>query len=80
MLFRSVPLRVYEPGPPVVAVHGSGAAATLVLSNVTATGETVLTRMTLADEQIIALGDATGDFTTWAGDFLGAYVEGRAPR
>ena len=75
-----VPLRVYEPGPPVVAVHGSGTAATLVLSNATATGESVLTRMTLADEQIIALGDATGDFTTWAGDFLGAYVEGRAPR
>ena len=72
-----VPLRVYEPGPPVVTVQGGGAAATLLLSNTTPGGETVLTRMTLADEQIIALGDATGDFTTWAGDFLGAYIEGR---
>ena len=72
-----MPLRVYEPGPPVVSVLGGGASGTLLLSNATGSGETVLTRMTLADEQIIALGDATGDFTTWAGDFLGAYIEGR---
>jgi len=72
-----VPLRVYEPGPPVVTVTGGGASGTLLLSNATATGEHPVTRMTLTDEQIIALGDATGDFTTWAGDFLGAYIEGR---
>ncbi|MGE3857335.1 MAG: hypothetical protein AB7G21_10320 [Dehalococcoidia bacterium] len=75
-----VPMRVYEAGPPVVSVQGGGAAATLLLSNLAPNGERVATRMTLADEQIIALGDATGDFTTWAGDFLGAYVEGRGGR
>ena len=31
----------------------------------------------MTDEQIVALGDAAGDFATWAGDFLGAYVEAR---
>lgn len=72
-----VPMRVYEAGPPMASVQGGGAAATLLLSNVAADGQRVSTRMTLADEQIIALGDATGDFTTWAGDFLGAYIEGR---
>lgn len=75
-----VPMRVYEPGPPVVSVQGGGATATLLLSNLTADGQRVATRMTLADEQIIALGDAAGDFTTWAGDFLGAYIEGREGR
>ena len=72
-----VPLRVYEPGPPVVTVSGS-APGVLLLSNSTAAGEPVEARMSLSDEQIIALGDATGDFTTWASDFLGAYIEGRA--
>lgn len=75
-----VPMRVYEPGPPVVSVQGGGPSATLLLSNLAADGQRVATRMTLADEQIIALGDAAGDFSTWAGDFLGAYVEGRAER
>lgn len=72
----AVPLRVYEPGPPVVTVTG-GAPGMLLLSNVTPAGDAVEARMSLSDEQIIALGDATGDFTTWAGDFLGAYIEGR---
>ena len=72
-----VPLRVYEPGPPVVAVLGGGPTGTLLLTNATPSGENLVTRMTLADEQIVALGDAAGDFATWAADFLGAYIEGR---
>ena len=71
-----VPLRVYAPGPPVVTVK-SGAPGTLLLSNVAANSEPVEAKMALSDEQIVALGDSTGDFTTWAGDFLGAYIEGR---
>ena len=72
----AVPLRVYEPGPPVVTVTGSG-PGTLLLSNTTPVGDMVEARMALSDEQIVALGDATGDFTTWAADFLGAYIDAR---
>lgn len=72
-----VPMRVYEPGPPTATVSGTN-PGTLLLSNTTVTGDPIEARMALSDEQIIALGDATGDFTAWAGDFLGAYIEGRA--
>ena len=76
-----VPMRVYEPGPPTATVSGTNPGA-LRLSNTTpnatGTGDPIEARMSLSDEQIIALGDATGDFTAWAGDFLGAYIEGRA--
>ena len=72
----AVPLRVYEPGPPVVTVTGSG-PGTLLLSNTTPAGDLAEARMALSDEQIVALGDAAGDFATWARDFLGAYIEGR---
>ena len=71
-----VPLRVYAPGPPVVTLK-SGAPGMLLLSNVASNGEPVEAKMALTDEQIVALGDSTGDFTTWASDFLGAYLEGR---
>jgi len=72
-----VPMRVYEPGPPTATVSGSN-PGTLLLSNTTAVGDPIEARMSLSDEQIVALGDATGDFTAWAGDLLGAYIEGRA--
>ncbi len=73
----AIPIRVYEGGPPIVAAS-RGATGTLTLSN-TSAGESVETKMSLADAQIVALGDATGDFTTWAGDFLGAYIEAVTP-
>jgi len=72
----AVPLRVYEAGPPTVLVTGSGPGV-LLLASVTPAGESVETRMSLADEQIVALGDAAGDFAAWAGDFLGAYIDER---
>ncbi len=78
-----VPLRVYEAGPPAATVLGS-APGTLLLSSTALpstalAGAPVEARMSLSDEQIIALGDAAGDFSSWAGDFLGAYIEARGP-
>lgn len=72
----AVPLRVYESGPPAATVLGTGPGI-LLLSNTDAAGALVEARMSLSDEQIVALGDATGDFTSWASDFLGAYIEAR---
>jgi len=71
-----VPLRVYAPGPPMVTVQ-SGVPGTLLLANTSTSGEPVAWEISLSDEQIIALGDSTGDFSTWAGDFLAAYIEAR---
>ena len=72
-----VPLRVYEPGPPAVTVIGAS-PGTLLLSNADTDGVLHEARMSMSDEQIVALGDAAGDFTSWASDFLGAYIEARA--
>ncbi|MSQ42237.1 MAG: hypothetical protein EXR65_04290 [Dehalococcoidia bacterium] len=72
----AVPLRVFAPGPPVVTVV-AGPVPSLLLSNVGADGAAVEARLSLADEQVIALGDAAGDFVTWAGDFLGAFIDAR---
>lgn len=72
----AVPMRVYEAGPPTVTITG-GHPGTLLLSNVAASGGPIEARLSLSDDQIIALGDAAGDFARWAGDFLGAYIDGR---
>lgn len=74
-----VPLRVFEAGPPLVAITG-GAPGTLLLARGAdaASDGGAEARMALTDDQIVALGDATGDFATWAGDFLGAYLDGRS--
>ena len=34
--------------------------------------------MLLQDNQVIALGDATGDFVTWAREFLATYIDARS--
>ena len=73
----AVPLCAYEAGPPTVTVL-AGTPQTLLLSNVDAGGEPVEARLSLTEEQTIALGDAAGDFVTWARDFLGAYIDARA--
>ena len=72
----AVPLRVFEAGVPTVTVH-PGPPPTLLLSTVDAAGEAIEARLPLADEQVVALGDAAGDFVTWALDFLGAFIDAR---
>ncbi|MSQ30549.1 MAG: hypothetical protein EXR64_00755 [Dehalococcoidia bacterium] len=79
----ATPMRAFEAGPPTVttlpgpAGGDGGGAASLLLSNLDADGAPVEARLPLEDDHIIALGDAAGDFATWARDFLGAYIEAR---
>ena len=75
----ATPMRAFEAGPPTVSTlpGAGGAAPSLLLSNLDAAGAPVEARLPLEDDHIIALGDAAGDFATWARDFLGAYIEGR---
>ncbi|MEX2446916.1 MAG: hypothetical protein WD734_06190 [Dehalococcoidia bacterium] len=72
----AVPLRVFDAGTPTV-VTLPGTPPTLMLSNVTDGRYVLETRIPLVDEQVIALGDAAGDFVTWSRDFLGAFIDAR---
>ena len=75
----AAPMRVFEAGPPTVtATSGAAGADALLLSNVDTAGSPVEARLSIADDHIIALGDAAGDFAAWARDFLGAYIDARA--
>ncbi|MEX2376280.1 MAG: hypothetical protein WD942_11970, partial [Dehalococcoidia bacterium] len=69
-------IRCAEMGPPNVAVD-RGVPATLRWSGHDRAGGDHLIEMQLEDAQVIALGDATGDFVTWSREFLGAYIEAR---
>jgi hypothetical protein len=69
-------VRVAESGPPDVAVT-PGAPAVLRWSGYALDGRSASIEVVLEDDQIVALGDATGDFVTWAREFLGAYVDAR---
>jgi hypothetical protein len=74
-LFTSA-VRVAEAGPPNATIEPAHPPV-LVLSNIDPRGERYEARIELADDRVIALGDATGDFVTWARDFLGAYLDAR---
>ena len=75
----AAPMRVFEAGPPTVTTTpaASGRTSGLLLSNVDTSGAAVEARLSIADDHIIALGDAAADFATWARDFLGAYIDAR---
>ena len=47
----------------------------LKLYNSDLVGNPVTATIPLEEEQVIALGDATGDFVTWARDLLGTYID-----
>lgn len=73
-------VRTAEAGPPSVHVTPNaepGQPAVLRWSGHDADGTALETQLVLADDQVIALGDATGDFVTWAREFLGAYIDAR---
>lgn len=72
----AVPLRLFESGVPAVTVT-PGPPPSLLLSTVDAAGDPAEARLSLADDQVVALGDAAGDFVTWALDFLGAFIDAR---
>src|SRR5690606_23881242 len=69
-------IRASEAGPPDVTVT-PGQPATLQWVGHESGGERVTVHVLLEDDRVIALGDATGDFVTWARDFLGAYLDAR---
>ncbi len=69
-------IRASESGPPDVTVI-PGQPATLQWVGHDGAGEPVRVHVLLEDDRVIALGDATGDFVTWARDFLGAYMDAR---
>lgn len=74
-------VRCAESGPPdltVVASEEPGAPSVLRWSGYDRLGEPVHIEVALEDGQVIALGDATADFVTWAREFLGSYVDARA--
>jgi len=74
-------VRCAESGPPnltVVASEEPGAPSVLHWSGFDHTGEAVRIEVALEDSQVIALGDATADFVTWAREFLGTYIDVRA--
>ena len=73
-------VRCAESGPPdltVVPHEEAGAPAVLRWSGYDRVGEPVHIEVALEDSQVIALGDATADFVTWAREFLGSYIDGR---
>lgn len=69
-------IRAAEGGPPAVTV-APGQPATLIWSGHDAAGTPAEAYVLLEDDAVIALADATGDFVTWARDFLGAYIDAR---
>jgi len=73
------PIRAFEPGPPVMLVTPD-VPPMLLAGNVDADGHRVEAYWSLERDDVTALSDAAGYFTTWARDFLGAYIEGRQPQ
>lgn len=69
-------IRCAEMGPPDVSIK-SGTPPVLRWSGHDTGGTPREVVMELRDPQVIALGDATGDFVTWAREFLGAYIDAR---
>ncbi|MDA0815283.1 MAG: hypothetical protein O2924_01750 [Chloroflexi bacterium] len=69
-------IRCAEMGPPDVTVE-PGVPPTLRWSGHDSGGDRHVIEVQLEDAQVIALGDATGDFVTWAREFLGAYIDAR---
>jgi hypothetical protein len=69
-------LRVFDTGTPIVLLAPE-APRELLVANVDAAGARVEARWSLADDEVIALGDAAGYFVTWARDFLEAYIDAR---
>jgi hypothetical protein len=74
-------VRCAESGPPdltVVPPEEPGGPSVLHWSGFDHTGAGVRIEVALEDSQVIALGDATADFVTWAREFLATYIDGRA--
>jgi hypothetical protein len=69
-------VRVFASGTPSTLSDPATPSGLLVVC-VDAAGHRIEARWLLADDAVIALGDATGYFVTWARDFLGAYIEAR---
>ncbi|MCA9855757.1 MAG: hypothetical protein KC458_00600 [Dehalococcoidia bacterium] len=73
--------RCAESGPPDVTVvppEEPGGFPRLLWSGFDHEGTPRRVEIELEDSQVIALGDATGDFVTWAREFLAAYIDARA--
>ncbi|MDG1840419.1 MAG: hypothetical protein P8J64_06740 [Dehalococcoidia bacterium] len=76
LLRYAVPISLYEQGPPIVTNNKTGANESMLeLYNSDLSGNPVTATIPLEEEQVVALGDATGDFVTWARDFLGTYID-----
>ena len=76
LLRYGVPISLYERGPPTVINNKTGTnESVLELYNSDLSGKPVTATIPLEEEQVVALGDATGDFVTWARDFLGTYID-----
>jgi hypothetical protein len=76
LLRYAVPISLYEQGPPIVINNKTGANESMLeLYNSDLSGNPVTATIPLEEEQVVALGDATGDFVTWARDFLGTYID-----
>lgn len=74
-------VRCAESGPPDVTVgppEEPGRAPVLRWSGHDRSGAPRHVEVELEDSQVIALGDATGDFVTWAREFLASYTDARA--
>jgi hypothetical protein len=69
-------IRTFEAGPAAFTLE-PGTPLTVVATGHDRSGARAETRVLLEDDRVIALGDATGDFVTWARDFLGAYMDAR---
>ena len=78
LLRYAVPVSLYERGPPTVINNKTGASDSMLkLYNSDSSDNPVTATIPLEEEQVVALGDATGDFVTWARDFLGTYIDGK---
>jgi len=73
-------VRCAESGPPnltLVPPEEPGGAPVLHWSGFDHAGAPVRIEVALEDNQVIALGDATADFVTWAREFLATYIDAR---
>jgi hypothetical protein len=76
LIHYAVPVSLYEAGLPSVVIHpASNDKSDLVLQNHDRNRSPVSATIPLEEEQIVALGDATGDFVTWSRDFLGVFLD-----
>ncbi len=74
-------VRCAESGPPNLTIappEEPGGPSVLHWSGFDHAGEAVTIQVALEDSQVIALGDATADFVTWAREFLATYIDARA--